>query len=105
MTHIPSRCHSVPAEDHVEQDPNALYDNYPLSAIIPNSETADKGSQRSSTPPLPPERKFVPTGDQLGIKCAVKCALFFIPVNLSFLSLLLKFKPLMLWVELKGFRC
>ncbi|XP_074634912.1 rho guanine nucleotide exchange factor 12-like isoform X1 [Acropora palmata] len=68
VTQIPSRCHSVPAEDSVEQDPNALYDNYPLSAIIPNSETADKGPQRSSTPPLPPERKFVPSGDQLGIR-------------------------------------
>ncbi|KAK2573471.1 Rho guanine nucleotide exchange factor 1 [Acropora cervicornis] len=68
VTQIPSRCHSVPAGDSVEQDPNALYDNYPLSAIIPNSETADKGPQRSSTPPLPPERKFVPSGDQLGIR-------------------------------------
>ena len=73
---ISNRCHSVPADDNLspplDQDQNVLYDNYPPAAVtgesmvnMPSVETADKEPQRPSSPPQPPERKFLPTGDQL----------------------------------------
>lgn len=69
VTQIPNRCHSVPAEDNLspqfEQDPVALYDNYIPTAFVSPGEIPDQGVQRSSTPPLPPERKFLPAGEQL----------------------------------------
>lgn len=79
VTQISNRCHSYPADGSftppLDQDPNALYDNYPPSAIIgeltnsiPSGETADKDLQKPSSPPQPPERKFPPTGDQLVVK-------------------------------------
>lgn len=71
---IPARCHSVPSEDSTspppEHDPNALYDNYPpiiIGEMLNNRSPGETDMEAPSSPPLPPERKFVPKGDQLTV--------------------------------------
>ncbi|XP_020614019.1 rho guanine nucleotide exchange factor 11-like isoform X3 [Orbicella faveolata] len=68
---FPSRTYSVPAHENTspppEHDPNALYDNYPQAMIgdALNNRSAETDREVSSSPPLPPERRFLPKGDQL----------------------------------------
>lgn len=68
---FPSRTYSVPADENTspppEHDPNALYDNYPQAMIgeALNNRSAETDREVPSSPPLPPERKFLPKGDQL----------------------------------------
>ena len=76
-----NRCHSLPENNlnlPLDQDPNALYDNYPPSAVIgePPGETGDKDLQRPSSPPQPPERKFLHTDNQLVVKFNVSLFYF-----------------------------
>lgn len=65
---IPSRCQSLSTDDGISQplnqDPNALYDNY-LQTPITVDDTDKFSPQRPSSPPVPPERKPRPTNDQL----------------------------------------
>ena len=71
VSRFPTRTYSVPADENTspppEHDPNALYDNYPQAMMEEalNNRSTETNREVPSSPPLPPERKFLPKGDQL----------------------------------------